>query len=192
MGPLCIGRSPAHQRLAERTPQNRSVTAHPSVAPTKRFYAVESPEGAPRGYIIAAAFQVLADGSLHDAEGTLEQSLKLPAVETSGGLRRTASAQALPGDRHSTPAYRPSSARTRNCRARGVLKARGRGVSRRLAPLARRQRTPVVIRPILFPLRSTNHIAPSGPAAMAYAPDLSVGIGKDVMRPSVVVRPIAL
>jgi bifunctional non-homologous end joining protein LigD len=47
-----------------------------SVAPAKMLFVVESPEVAPRGYIIAAALQVLADGKPHGAKDILEQSLK--------------------------------------------------------------------------------------------------------------------
>jgi hypothetical protein len=46
--------------------------------------------------------------------------------------------------------------------------------------------------PILLPLLSVNHSAPSGPAVMPYGPLLLVGIGNSVIVPAVVIRPILL
>src|SRR4051812_7981867 len=47
-------------------------------------------------------------------------------------------------------------------------------------------------RPILFPLNSVNHKAPSGPVVMPPGRLLAVGIGYSVMAPAVVIRPIWL
>ena len=50
----------------------------------------------------------------------------------------------------------------------------------------------VVIRPILLPLDSVNHSAPSGPAVMSARNASGVGSGYSVSWPSLVSRPIAL
>lgn len=48
----------------------------------------------------------------------------------------------------------------------------------------------VVIRPILLPLPSVNHNAPSGPAVMPAGELFAVGTGYSVITPAVVIRPI--
>ena len=50
----------------------------------------------------------------------------------------------------------------------------------------------VVMRPILLPLNSVNHSAPSGPAVMPKGSLPAVGIGNSVITPAVVMRPILL
>src|SRR5690242_17348334 len=50
----------------------------------------------------------------------------------------------------------------------------------------------VVMRPILPPLSSVNHNAPSGPVVMPRGLALSVGTGYSLMVPAVVIRPILL
>ena len=50
----------------------------------------------------------------------------------------------------------------------------------------------VVMRPILLPLSSVNHSAPSGPAVMPYGMLSAPGSAYSVISPAVVIRPILL
>jgi hypothetical protein len=50
----------------------------------------------------------------------------------------------------------------------------------------------VVMRPILLPVFSANHSAPSGPTVMPKGWLLAVGIGNSVITSAVVMRPILL